>query len=114
MLDGEQGRWHYEGNLSAQYPNKVIDKIPVSFDVIVAQPMGMKASHERMRLEEGHLEVQLTRNADRCTYEVFIEEKPAITGEVSFLSAPAGTWLEVNWNPYTEEDREIMKKAKKA
>jgi outer membrane protein OmpA-like peptidoglycan-associated protein len=98
------GRWQYEGTLHLKYRNGTGGELPVSFDVVVAGPLGMEAPYERMRLGEGHIEVKLGRAADRCQYTVWTEGNSPIQGELEFAGAPAGDWLLVDWSTFTHAD----------
>ena len=90
-LKAGKGRWEYEGALHLKYRNGNGGELPVSFDVVVAGPLGMEAPYERMRLNEGYVEVKLTRDANRCQYTVWTEGNNPVQGEVEFAGSPADT-----------------------
>ena len=103
-LKAGKGRWEYEGALHLKYRNGSGGELPVSFDVVVAGPLGMEAPYDRMRLNEGYVEVKLTRDANRCQYTVWTEGNNPVQGEVEFAGSPAGEWLPVQWSTFTQAD----------
>ena len=103
-LKAGKGRWKYEGTLQLHYRDGTAGELPVSFDVVVAEALGMQAPYERMKLEQGSIEIKLSRAADKCTYAVWTEGNKPIQGESTFGGAAAGEWLEVAWSPYTPND----------
>ena len=98
------GRWTYTGELTITDAKGHSTTRPVSFDVIVAEPLQIEAPYERMRLQDGRLEVRLSRDAERCEVNALIEDRPLIQGSVALKGARAGTWLPITWRPHSAAD----------
>lgn len=104
VLKTPLGRWTYTGELVIIDAAGASTTQPVSFDIIVAEPLQIEAPYARMHLKEGRMEVQLSREAEGCEVTTLVEDRPPIETNVVFKRAPAGTWLPVTWRPHSAAD----------
>jgi outer membrane protein OmpA-like peptidoglycan-associated protein len=102
-LDAPVGVSHWEGTLRVTFAGGSGGAMPLSFDVETVERFVVQTSYDKLDLKKGEVQIQLTRKAGRCDYDVAVDEKPNRVGTVQFEGEGPGTWLTVGW-PAGEND----------
>ena len=104
-LAAKVGTTHFGGAADIVFADGERGTVPLRFAVQVQAGLLIRLPYDRLQLQAGTLQVQLSRAAARCEYEIHVWDFDVpITGTAIYAGEAAGTWLDVHWQPYGPSD----------